>query len=124
MRHVVLKYEGVIKVHDVVLMRGYTNKSTHNLERGSFVSTTIINFIHVSLQTLHNLNPYNTFMMLRSITRNTVRKNIATTYTPAASQIRTMAAKNRVEDAAQAAGEAKKTSPQVFTIFEVTYQIT
>ncbi|KUI56488.1 hypothetical protein VP1G_03825 [Cytospora mali] len=50
--------------------------------------------------------------MLRSIIRNAVRKNIVATYSPAASQVRTMAAKNRVEDAAQAAGEAKKTNPK------------
>ncbi|ROW07248.1 hypothetical protein VMCG_03791 [Cytospora schulzeri] len=51
--------------------------------------------------------------MLRSIARNTVRKNVVSTQSLAAFQIRTMAgAKNRVEDAAQAAGEAKKTSPK------------
>lgn len=54
--------------------------------------------------------------MLRSLTRNTVRKNLVATQSAAAFQIRTMAgAKKHVEDAAQAAGEAKKTSPKVYS---------
>lgn len=63
--------------------------------------------------------------MLRSIARNTVRKNIVSTSSPAAFQIRTMAgAKKRVEDAAQAAGEAKKTNPKVLTIYNSIYPLT
>ena len=61
--------------------------------------------------------------MLRSIARNTIRINKFATYTPATVQARTMATNERIEGAAQAAGEAKDTNPKAFNSFQTYPQL-